>query len=358
MIALLLITLAVGQLMVVSQNLLGASLTGRHRLPGYVVGGLLFVAGWAWLPADWGVLWWTPVAVMVTMVLLMLTGSFFAPIPAPEHVFFAENSVTGTGQPVFIPDGDFNIPGIMLTPPVEVKQKGLAVCIIHGAGDTKTSFKWLLVQSLLAAGITVLTIDLPGHGDYRHRPLTASGAVQTVITAGRFLRRQPGISTVGLVGISLGGAVAVSALRAVPHLADSLVIFAMPVSLQYSRKLFYKVVWNTFCCAPVIGLLRDTTGRQARQTWKMGGYNSHYDTSHFFEQLNALEKLKQLTPRPLLLVYSRRDAVAPPHHFMAIRQVAPGAAFIEVLRSSHVTITLLPEVNQQVSRWLTQQIEG
>jgi pimeloyl-ACP methyl ester carboxylesterase len=353
MIAIFLITLTLGQLLGVSRSLLGMSLTGRYRIAGGFVGGLLFVVGWALLPDNWLLLWWIPPATVITIVCLVFAGSFVAPIPSPETVYLSGNSEYGVAQPVSIADGEYNIPGVLLTS--ATKNMGHAVCIIHGAGDTKTSFKWLLVRSLLAKGVTILTVDLPGHGDYRHRPLTVSSAVQTVAKATDFLRQQPGVSTVGLVGISLGGAIAAQALCVNPGLADALIIYAMPVSLRYTRRLFFQVVWNTFCCAPIIGLFQDITARQARQTWNRGGYVSQYNTSQLFAQLQPLTKLEELSALPILMVYSRHDAVAPPHQVAIIRERVPHANFLEVTRSSHVTITLLPGVNDHMAHWLVVQ---
>lgn len=358
MIAVLLITLAIGQLMSAYWCLYGASLTGRFRLAGFLLGILLLIVGAQQLPADWTVLWWTPLAAVTALTLLLLAGSWVVPIPTPETIFSATHPGHSGCRRVAISDGNFSAPGLLIKPPVGSESSSAAVCIIHGAGDTKTSFKWRLVQSLLAEGITILTVDLPGHGDYRHRPLTYPDGISTIVAATRFLRQEAGIKAVGLIGISLGGAFAINALEQEPHLVDSLVVVATPGQLFYNRKLVYRVMWNTYYRAPVVGLLREITVRQARQTWNSGGYRSSLNTSQWFDLLKPLERVQSLTNLPILLVYSQRDAVAPKQDAQAMRTAVPHADYLEATPASHVMVTLMPAVNRRLAHWLKQTLIG
>jgi hypothetical protein len=41
-----------------------------------------------------------------------------------------------------------------------------------------------------------------------------------------------------------------------------------------------------------------------------------------------------------------------------MRQAVPHAAFIESKKASHVTLILIPEINQQLARWLSTQLSG
>jgi pimeloyl-ACP methyl ester carboxylesterase len=229
---------------------------------------------------------------------------------------------------------------------------------VPGAGDTKTNFKWRLVQALLAEGLAVLTIDPPGHGDYRPRLLAYPDCLSAVPAALRFLREQPGISQVGLVGISLGGALALASLAAEPDRAGlgALVIIATPTELRYSKTLFYREVWGTLSRVPIITLFREMTVRQARQDWLTDGYRSRHSTAQLFDLLKPAESIARLAGRPILLVYSRRDRVAPPVMARAMHQAAPWATMIQSKKASHVTLILLPEINQQLSCWLKQTL--
>jgi pimeloyl-ACP methyl ester carboxylesterase len=236
---------------------------------------------------------------------------------------------------------------------------GTAVCVIHGAGDTKISFKWRLIQMLLAEGFTVLTIDLPGHGDNRDRPLVYPDSLSVVPAALQFLRAQPDIKRVGLIGVSLGGAMAIRALadHGTPaNLVDALVILATPVQLKYTTSLFYREMWNTCYQAPLVSLLREITVKQLRESWYSGGYRSRHNTSELFQLLQPLDYIGQLKDIPILLVYSRADLVAPPDQAQAMQQAAPHAEFIEAKKASHVALILMPGIIDQISKWLDSKL--
>jgi pimeloyl-ACP methyl ester carboxylesterase len=268
---------------------------------------------------------------------------------------------------VQIPDGEYLMPGYLLTPsdPPHPPLKG-GVLVIHGAGDTKTSYKWRLVQALLAEGLTVLTIDLPGHGDYRQRPLAYPDCLSAIPAALRFLRAQPGLEQVGLVGISLGSALAMASLAQNSDLTGmlhenlsglSLVALETPVALKYSRGLRYGEMWHAYR-APVLSLWREVSVRQLRQSWFTGGYVSrHKNTAEVIELLNPLENIANLGQMPILLVHGGRDSIAPAAAGRALQQAAPQASLIEVKGASHVTLTLMMEANRQIARWVRERIE-
>jgi pimeloyl-ACP methyl ester carboxylesterase len=342
-IAVFLITLGLGQLAATHWRLRGASLVGSSRWAGYGVGLGLLAGGGLIIPATFTVLLWTPLAGVLAVSILLL------------------------GRPVQISDGDDLMPGYLLTPHLpQLSLKGkektheAAVCVVPGAGDTKTSFKWRLVQALLAEGLTILTIDPHGHGDYGHRPLVYPDCLAVIPAAVQFLRAQPGISRVGLAGISLGGALAIKALAEQSNLGhrlvEALVVLETPVELNYSDSLFYREFWNTIYRAPVLSLLREITLRQIRESWYSGGYRSRHNTSELFRLLNPLENIGRLKDIPILLVYSRRDLIASASQAQAMQQAAPQATFIESKKASHVTLTLIPEINRQVANWLKAQL--
>ena len=253
-----------------ARGLRGASLIGPNRWLGYGLGLMLVGGGALLLPPDPAVLWWIPVAGLLTVGLLLLGGTLVMPSPHPNGLFSPEHQAHAGCKYVRIPDGDGAVPGYLLSPPAGGPKNGsgAAVCVVHGAGDTKTSFKWRLVQALLAEGLIVLTIDLPGHGDDRDRALIYPTVLSAIPAALRFLRRQPGVRRVGLLGISLGGAVAIRSLAdhrpAEPDLVDALVIMETPVQLKFTKNLLYREMWRTYYRAPVMSLLRETNVLQLR----------------------------------------------------------------------------------------------
>ncbi len=368
MFAVLLIILGLAQLNSTYQGWRAASLVGARRGAGYGLGLLLLATGAALLPQSWGVLLWTPLAGLLTLGLLLLAGSMIDPPPHPDSLFEPTHPAHGSCRRAQIPDGDSLIPGYLLSPPTF---QPTAVLVIHGAGDTKTSYKWRLVKALLAEGLTVLTIDLPGHGDYRHRPLAYPDCLSTVPAALRFLRAQPGIARVGLVGISLGSALAMASLaqsvkdpkgfsNSLGSNIEQVAAFAAletPIELHYSRRMFYGEMWHAYR-APVLSLFGEVSAKQLRQSWFTGGYVSrHKNTGEIIDLLNPLANIAGLKEIPLLLVHGGRDAIAPPAAGQALQQAAPQAELWQIKGASHVTLTLIPEANRRVACWLRQQLD-
>jgi pimeloyl-ACP methyl ester carboxylesterase len=210
----------------------------------------------------------------------------------------------------------------------------------------------------------VLTIDLPGHGDYRQRPLVYPDCLSAIPAALRFLRAQPGLEQVGLVGISLGSALAMASLAQYPDLpglqgrpVDALAALETPVALKYSRGLRYGEMWHAYR-APVLSLWREVSARQLRQSWFTGGYTSrHKNTAEVIELLNPLENIAHLGQMPILLVHGVRDSIAPAAAGRALQQAAPQATLLEVKGASHVTLTLMMEANRQIARWVRERLE-
>lgn len=348
------LTLGLGQLISVEMAWAGASLTGRRRGLGTATGLMLMAAGVWLLPHSWAALLWALPAVVLSLGILLLAGSFVWPPPNPERLFEPKHPAHGGCRRVDIPDGEFVGPGLLLFPPPDAPATGSGVCLVPGAGDTKTSFKWLLMRTLLAEGFTVLSIDPPGHGEYRQRPLAYPDCLAALPAALGFLRCQPGIEQVGVIGISLGGALAINALAEFGG-ADALVVVSTPVKLNYSKKMFYRELWQTYR-SPVLGLMRETTARQMRQMWKSGGYVSRHNTSQLFDLLQPAANAARLGSLPVLLVYSSHDSVAPTAHGETLQKALPNARLLTAKKASHVTLTLMPAVNQQIADWLKQTL--
>lgn len=358
-----LISLSIGQLAATLGGLRGASLVGPHRWAGLSLSLGLFLGGFWLLPPGFYVLAWVPLTALLALGLLLLAGSFIDPPAHPDCLYEPDHPAHGGCHQVKIWDGAGETPGYLLTPSDANArpEAGAAVCVVHGAGDHKTFFKWRLIQNLLAEGLTVLTIDLPGHGDYRQRPLVYPDCISSIPAAVAFLRDQPGISQVSLVGISLGGAMAIQAaadyfLAHQRHLVEALVVVETPTQLEFNRALFYQEAWNTFQGSPVLSLLRETTLKQVWESWLSGGYRGQHGVAELFHLLKPLEQIRHLKQLPMLLVYSQRDRIAPPEQAEAMRQAAPHAQFIESKKASHVVLTLLQGMNQQIACWLEKQL--
>lgn len=351
-----LITLGLGQTISVAQQLRGASLVGDSKPAGYGLGVVLFLLGALILPDSWAVLGLPFLAGPLALGVLLLGGSYLFPPPDPNQIFSPSHPAHDGCRIVEIPDGDEQIPGLLLSPKSPAKGHP-AVCIVSGAGAHKTFFTWRLARTLLDEGFIVLTIDMPGHGDYRHRMLAYPNCLSTIPAALTFLRQQPEVELVGLIGISLGGAMAIESLVK-DRLAqpDALVVVGTPIHLDYTRGLFYRELWNTMYRSPMLSLLQEMSIKQVRHSWKSGGYSSRHSTAELFSLLKPLDNIRKIGQLPLLLIYSNRDQVAPPVMADAMQQATPHAKLVQEKKASHVMLTLVPLVNCQIASWLREQL--
>jgi len=356
MLSVFLITLGLGQIISTAWQVRGASLVGGSRVAGYGLGAVLLLVGTFILPDSWVVLGWTFLTGPLALGILLLGGSYLFPPPDPNQIFSPHHPAHNGCESVEIPDGEESIPGLLVWPASPANGHP-AVCIVPGAGAHKTFFTWHLMRALLDEGLQVMIIDLPGHGDDRHRLLTYPDCLSTVPAALAFLRQQPEVRRVGFVGISLGGALAIESLAESPaSLPDALVVVETPTHLDYTRALYYREMWNTLYGSPITSLLREISVKQIRDNWRSGGYHSRHTTGELFVLLNPLDNIKKMGRLPLLLVYSRRDRIAPPEMALAMHQAAPSAKLIQGKKASHVMLTLVPAVNRQIARWLREQL--
>jgi pimeloyl-ACP methyl ester carboxylesterase len=178
-----------------------------------------------------------------------------------------------------------------------------------------------------------------------------------------FLKSQPGVTSIGLLGISLGGALAIRSLAEAldrtegsESLVKALTIVATPTRLDSSKAMFYREAWRTYFGSPSLSLLREISARQIRQSWYTGGYRSRHSTAELIELLNPLAGIQQLRETSILLVYSRRDSVSPPTMAQAMQQTAPWSLLIEANRASHVMLIFSPEINREIAEWLRKEL--
>ena len=94
-----------------------------------------------------------------------------------------------------------------------------AVVFLHGTRLTRGA--WAFQVEALATDHRVITIDLPGHGARAHQPFTLRGAAQLV---GEVIRSQASDRRAVVVGLSLGGYVAMELAATEPDLVRGLVL--------------------------------------------------------------------------------------------------------------------------------------
>lgn len=336
---------------------------------GYVVSVTLLLYGGYSLIITNQVSWWYGLSFVLlisplTIALSLVSGSFILPPPHPNALFEPQHPAHAGCRSVDIADGEQAMPSYLLKP---LRPNGGAVCIVPGAGDNKIGFKWRLVRRLLAAGLHVLVIDPPGHGDYRHNPMRYPDCLSTIQAALRFLHEQPHIQRIGLIGISLGGALSLKALSqaeaeanlgSTPIKLEALVIIATTDQLMFNQRLLYREIWHAFR-APVLSLLQEISVLQMRQSWLAGGFRSHHSLAELFRLFDPVTSLSSLpTAWPTLLVYGERDVIAPPNVGRIMQQQHAQAELRIIKKASHVTLTLIETATETIASWLAEKLSA
>lgn len=103
---------------------------------------------------------------------------------------------------------------------VDVRGPGDAQTILFLHGLAWNRKMWVYQQEVLEKEFSVVAIDLPGHGSQAHKPFQFEEAIQTVMNSITCTTKRQ----VLLVGLSLGGYIAISCAHRYPERIAGLVI--------------------------------------------------------------------------------------------------------------------------------------
>lgn len=155
---------------------------------------------------------------LISMVLVSCStsnSSSNTAVKSTTNSALAVSEKSYSEQAVFIDNGDYKVPGILVKPKSIAGTKIPVLVLLHGTASQKNEVGGLyqrLAQDLAEAGYASLRIDFAGTGDspvdYRFYNLT--GAARDTKSALDFLAAQTDIdsSRMGLVGFSQGGLIA------------------------------------------------------------------------------------------------------------------------------------------------------
>jgi len=184
---------------------------------------------------------------------------------------------------------------------------GRWLLLICGAGDNRFAFKHILIPEIVRHGISVLSIDPPGHGDHMHRPTTLASVQHAARAAADWIFERPACRGVGVLGISFGGCQA-AWLAAHDERIAALVTLAAPVTLEpVTEAKRWREGLQLFLPRNV-GLLRRSSPRQILAEWfSMRGAvfgESLYDMIERFEMERTIAAIGA---RPTLIVHGDAD---------------------------------------------------
>lgn len=234
-----------------------------------------------------------------------------------------------------------------------------ALCVVHGSGGDKCFYVWRLVEVLVQRGFAVLLIDLDGHGE---SPRAQAFPSIVASVAGPMAWLQAHYRWVGLLGMSLGGAVATRAVAEGTH-CDALMLWVMPPRLRLSRAAYRRVQLLEalrIVRLPLVHLFRDAAPQHIVGAWQTSGIRAQLGTWDLFDALDPLGGLACIKARanrpPLLLYYAGRDAVLAPGSAEQVAQATAGwSEFRLVPGASHVSLPIELEVIEGTVAWLGMQ---
>jgi len=230
-----------------------------------------------------------------------------------------------------------------------------AVLVAHGSGCDKTFYAWRLADALVARELAVLFVDLDGHGE-SPRPQSFPQILGCVAGPAGWLGER--YERVGLLGMSLGGAVAARA-AAEGARCDALVLWESPPRLRLAADAYRRVQLaeaRRILRPQLAHLLRDGSLWHVVRAWRTTGIRATIGTWDLFDVLDLLGSLGRLAGAarpPLLLCYAGRDAVVPRAAAEEVRAATEGwADWRLVAGASHLSLPIELEVVEGTAAWL------
>ena len=193
--------------------------------------------------------------------------------------------------------------GVLHLPAGALKQPAPGVVLLHGFTGDRMESHWMFVKcsrALVEAGIAALRFDFYGSGesDGEFREMTLSGEMADARAAVAFMQRQSGIDgeRLGLLGLSLGGAVAA----------------AVAASVEAKAVVLWSAVAHT-------ARLRQLLRQSARKIPGKAGaweYKAHEINPRLEEEILKVDPIRHLAryQGPTLIIHPENDEAIPVSH--------------------------------------------
>jgi pimeloyl-ACP methyl ester carboxylesterase len=229
--------------------------------------------------------------------------------------------------------------------------------MICGAGDNRVAFKWLIVRSFMALGITVMSIDPPGHGDFLSVPATAHNVRVAAQAASHWLHRRSDVRRTGAMGISFGGCQA-AGLCAEDERISALATISAPVELPHVTKSVVVREALSLVLPRNAMVLRHASWPQIWGEWKSmrGAWfgESLYEMIKSYDMLNTVRAIGK---RPTLFIHGAADVAVPPVNAQRLYDAAlPQRELMLVPQATHITVALQAREIARMAQWFSKHL--
>ena len=224
-----------------------------------------------------------------------------------------------------------------------------AVVMFHGFTGNRMEAHWIFVKcarALAQSGIASLRFDFSGSGESEgeFREVTLRGEIADGRTAVEFLRRQRGIDAprVGLLGLSLGGAVAAA-------LASSVEARAI-------------VLWSALAHTARLREIVEASAQAIPNQAGMVEFEAHEVSPRFLDDVLKVEPARHLKrfKGPTLIIHPEKDEHIPVAHARAFFRASGAVAkeLVIVSGADHVfkSISSEREVIGRTVQWFGQHL--
>ncbi len=285
---------------------------------------------------------YTAQTVNLPPLALDIPAALLASIPAQHRAQFQQAAQHARPPATWLRPRDWN---------------GTAILLIHGAGDNRHAFKWLLFQRLLERRLAILTLDSPGHGDFRFIPCTVENARRTAQAALDWLRAQADVRWVGALGISFGGCQVADLAARDPRVA-ALALISTPVHLPpVTRWTVAREVLSLFYMPRNLALLRHHSLIELWAEWR--SVPSPWFGESLYEMIarfDVLGAMRAVGNRPTLIMHGTHDGAVPPINARLIYEAAPAErALLWVPQANHVSVALRDDAMCALAGWLADR---
>lgn len=242
---------------------------------------------------------------------------------------------------------------------VPVGERRGGALVVHGAGNDAFFALTGLFTSLLQRGIEVFSFDVDGHGRGSSTLLSPVAAPTCIASALDAWSELPGGAPEQLhaIGISLGGALLLHALREQEARIGSASLLCTPLSIEFSGRAMrremgrsmLRTVWRERRRVGLTGLIpsfgpfrRDLYPLRLSTPPGAGGF-AYVDALNELLTSLELEDAARSTGVPVLLIYGRRDLLVPPEQAERLHELLPTSQLLVLEDETHLSTPLAPE---------------